>query len=111
LLAELQEEGCLTLQLDPIEKVPKREATYQSAIDWVGKEFQGIKCIDSIDCDTCRAEMVIKMALDAPTEASAVAHWDVVTQCGGELCKFAKVLSVKLESVDVAGEELEIAYI
>ncbi len=43
-------------------------------------------------------------------EASAVAHLGVVTQCGSEFCKFAKVLSVKIEPVNVAGEDLEVAY-
>jgi hypothetical protein len=51
----------------------------------------------------------IEVALDALSEASAIAHWGVVTQCCGKLCKFAEVLSIKLELVRVAGKELEVA--
>ncbi len=49
------------------------------------------------------------MALDGPTEASAVAQQGIVTQGGHELCKFAKVLGVELELVCMAEEKLEIA--
>ncbi len=53
--------------------------------------------------------MKIEVALDASLEASAIAHRGVVTQCCGKLCKFAKVLSIKLELVHVAGKEPEVA--
>jgi hypothetical protein len=49
------------------------------------------------------------MALDAMTEASAVAHWGVVPQCGGELHKFSVALGVELKLVCVVGKEVEIA--
>ncbi len=46
--------------------------------------------------------MEVQVPLDASPEPDAVAHQGVVSQCGGELGKLAKVLVLKLELVGMA---------
>ena len=50
-----------------------------------------------MDCDGCGAEVKVKVALDAPPEANAIAHWSVVAQSGGEPSKFTKELVIQLK--------------
>jgi hypothetical protein len=46
--------------------------------------------------------MEVQVPLNAATEAYTVAHRGVISQCGGELYKLAKVLVLEPESVGVA---------
>jgi hypothetical protein len=45
--------------------------------------------------------MKVQVPLDASTESDAVAHWGVVSQCGDEFGKLAKVLILESETVGV----------
>ena len=47
------------------------------------------------------------MALDAPSEASAVAQGSVLAQCRSELSKFPNVFGVEPQPVGVVGKEWE----
>ncbi len=51
--------------------------------------------------------MKVQMALDAPSEASAVAQGSVLAQCRSELRKFSKVFGVQPQPVGVGGKECE----
>ncbi len=46
--------------------------------------------------------MEVRVLLNAAAEADAVAHRGVISQCSGELRKFAKVLILEPESVGMA---------
>ena len=51
--------------------------------------------------------MKIEMALDAPSEASAIAERGVFAQRCREFCKFSKIFSVQTHPVGVGGQESE----
>ena len=51
--------------------------------------------------------MKVQMALDAPSEASAVAQGSILAQCCSELSKFPKVFGVQPQPVGVVGKECE----
>ncbi len=53
--------------------------------------------------------MEIEVALDAPPEADAIAHWSIVAQSGSELGEFSEVLVV--EQKPMSREVLEVGYI
>ena len=48
-----------------------------------------------MDCDGFGAEVKVEVALDAPSEANAIAHWSVVAQSGSELSEFTKELVIQ----------------
>ncbi len=54
-----------------------------------------------MDRDQCGAEVKVKVALDAPSEADAVAHRSTVAQSGGELGKFSEELVVESEPMSM----------
>ena len=48
-----------------------------------------------MDRDRGGAEVKVEVALDAPPEANAIAHWSVVARSGGELSEFTKELVIQ----------------
>jgi hypothetical protein len=64
-----------------------------------------------MDCDGCGAEVKVEVALNAPPEANAIAHWGVVAQSGGELSKFSEELVLQPKPMNMPCLVLEVGYI